>query len=168
MGHLIHVDNGNWYKHYDLQKVVGDVQTKDIVPMSVSPVVSTVPSKKTVRRLAKEGVKDYLEAGKRDILDSDKRVAKAPDAYVAKPSNLADLKEKREVKVVKNPRKETVPGDIPFIEFKENKKWTIGKNEGVLANGKYLIRYPDGSEAEFTGDEVLKFKQAKSSRLTFQ
>jgi hypothetical protein len=162
MGHLIHV-NGNWYKHYELQQVIGDVQTKDIVPVERKPLEKVV---KPNRKLNKEGVKNYLAEGEKDIIESEKRRSKKTEVYEAKPSNLKDLKALREIKEVKNPRKKFTAGDVKFIEFKESKNspWIVGENLGLQKNGKYLIHYLNKDEL-MGGDEVLYRRQVNGSSL---
>lgn len=162
MGHLIHV-NGNWYKHYELQRVIGDVQTKDIVPVERQPLEKVV---KPNRKLNKEGVKNYLAEGEKDIIESEKRRSKKTEVFEAKPSNLKDLKALREIKEVKNPRKKFTAGDVRFIEFKESKNspWIVGENLGLQKNGKYLIHYLNKDEL-MGGDEVLYRRQVNGSSL---
>jgi hypothetical protein len=165
-GHRFHLEGKGWFKYSELLKIVGDVQTSDIVPkerIRPEPEISKAEKKQT-RALAKEGI------DKAEPTDKVSRVAKQPDRFVAEPSKVLGLwSQPIAKKTLLATDADVAAAAVRIVVSVENRKTYYGLNRGPILSGddkgKYLIDFDNGSQAAYTAEEVHKFRLKRGVRV---
>ena len=149
--HQFHLKGQGWVKSWEVQLVPDE--TESFEPPDAEPQVSiTVKKKKakSARALKKQGIQAYNHVGEKEAPSTEKRQPKTREVYVAKPSNLKELKAQREAEQAKVKRQgERIP---LYVQKFVNGKYIRGK---VIDGAS--IKYLDGTSGKYS-KELLQSK----------
>jgi Integrase core domain len=143
--HEFHLKGHGWVKSWEVQLVPDETETFQPPEPEEPQVPIAVKQKraKSTRALNKEGIKAFNNAGEKEVPTTQKRQSKTKEIYVAKPSNLKELKAQREAEQAKVKRQgERVS---QYVQKYVQGKWIRGK---VLPDLR--VKYLDGTTGTYS------------------
>ena len=142
--HEFHLKGYGWVKTWEVQLVPDETETFE--PPEAEPQVPIAVKQKkakSTRALRKENITSHLTASEKEAPVAEKRQAREPSTYVAKPSNLKELKPQRQAEQAKVKKQgERIP---QYVQKFVNGKWVRGK---VLPN--LSVKYLDGTAGTYS------------------
>ena len=151
--HLYQLNDDSFVPHYELQLLHGEPEKHVPIDQPIAELqVQAKKAKKSTRALKKQGIQAYNNTGENEAPVAEKRQARVPSPYVAKPSNLKELKALRQAEQAKVKKQgERIPA---YVQKFVNGKWVRGR----VINGTD-ITYLDGSKGvyskQYIRDKVL-------------
>ena len=148
--HLYQLNDDSFVPHYELQLLHGEPEIHEPTKQPLSELqVQAKKAKKSTRALKKQGIQAYNNTGQAEAPVTEKRQAKSREVYVAKPSNLKELKAQREVEQAKVKKQ---GARVPkYVQKYVGGKWIRGKVFGDR------VKFLDGTTSSFSLD-LLKTK----------
>ena len=150
--HLYQLNDDSFVPHYELQLLHGEPEEHVPVEQPIAELqVQAKKAKKSTRALKKQGIQAYNNTGQAEAPVTEKRQAKSREVYVAKPSNLKELKAQR---VAEQAKVKKQGARIPkYVQKYVQNKWIRGK---VLPD--LSVKFLDGSEGTYSKQDKTLYK----------
>jgi hypothetical protein len=147
--HEFHLQGFGWVKSWEVQLVPDETETFEPPESEPQvPIAQKQKKAKSTRALKKQGIQAYNSKGQAEAPVSDKRQPKTKEVYVAKPSNLKELKAQRQAEQSKIKKQgERIPA---YVQKFDKNQWIRGK---VLLPNLH-IKFLDGSSGTYSRQDI--------------